>query len=116
MRLDHPRLSQYTARKLSCRSDAIDAPPLYNSQPCHQYWSGLLARWQAVTFKSVISQTKVTGLMAKTHLQYVNEYSGKLAQWQKSDGYPPSVCLQISQQWLDDEGVTEYLPFIISSG
>ena len=54
--------------------------------------------------------------MAKAHLQYVNEYSGKLAQWQRSDGYPPSVCHQVSQQWLDDKGVTEYLPFIILSG
>ena len=34
----HPRLSQYVARKLSCRLDAIDAPPLCGSQPHYQYW------------------------------------------------------------------------------
>ena len=58
----------------------------------------------------------VISLMTKAHLQYVIEYSGKLASWQKSDGYPPSVCHQVSQQWLDGKGVTEYLPFSISSG
>ena len=35
----HPRSSQYAARKLSCRLDAIDTPPLCGSQPRHQYWS-----------------------------------------------------------------------------
>ena len=32
----HPWSLQYTTKKLSCRLDAIDAPPLYGSQPHHQ--------------------------------------------------------------------------------
>ena len=92
MRLDYPQSLQYAARKLSCRLDAINPPPLCGSQSRHWYWSGLLARWQAVTFRSVIRLTKVTGSIAKAHFQYVNKYSRKLAQWWRSDGYPPLVC------------------------
>ena len=32
----HSRSSQYATRKLSCRLDAINAPHLCGSQPCHQ--------------------------------------------------------------------------------
>ena len=35
----HPQLLQYTARKLSCWLDAIDAFSLCGNQPCHQYSS-----------------------------------------------------------------------------
>ena len=31
----HLRSSQYATRKLSCQLEAIDAPPLYGSQPRH---------------------------------------------------------------------------------
>ena len=101
----YPQLSPYATRKLSYQLDAINAPPLCGSQPHHQL-------------------TKVTGWMTsghlqyfissmtKAHLQYVIEYSEKLAQWRRSDKYPPSVYHQVSQQWLDGKGVTDIYPLV----
>ena len=101
----HPRLSQYAIRTLSCRLDAINAPPLYGSQPRHQ--STRVTGWtRSGHLQYVIS------LMMKDHLQYAIEYLGKLAPWQRSDGYPPSACHQDSQQWLDDKGVTDIYPSV----
>ena len=101
----HPRLSQYATRKLSCRLDVIDAPPLCGSQPCHQLTR--VTGWMTSGHLQY-----VISLMTKDHLQYAIEYSGKLALWRRSDGYPPSVCHQVSQQWLDDEGVTDIYPSV----
>ena len=82
---DHPWLSQYATRKLSYQLDAIDASPLCDSQPCHQ--STRVTGWITSGHRQYI-----ISLMTKAYLQYANKYSGKLAWWQRSDGYPPSVC------------------------
>ena len=68
----HPRSSQYATRKLSCRLDAIDAPPLCGSQPRHQ--STRVTGWTTSGHLQY-----VISLMTKDHLQYAIEYSGKLA-------------------------------------
>ena len=57
----------------------------------------------------------VISLIAKVHYHYTIKYLGKLAQWQRFDKNPPSICYQISQQLLDGEGVTKYLSFNILS-
>ena len=101
----HPWLSQYTTRKLSCRLDAIDATPLWYSQLRHQ--STRVTGWTTSGHLQYVISS-----MTKDHLQYAIEYSGKLALWQRSDGYPPSVCHQVSQQWLDGKGVTDIYPLV----
>ena len=99
----HPRLSQYAARRLCCRLDATDLLPcvvvcLIISRVTGWVTSGHL--------QYVIS------LMTKDHFQYVIEYSGKLAPYRRSDGYLPSVYHQVSQQWLNGEGVTDIYPSV----
>ena len=101
----HPRSSQYAARKLSCWLDAINAPPLCGSQPRHQ--STRVTGWTTSGHLQYVISS-----MTKDHLQYAIEYSGKLAPWRRSDGYPPSVCHQVSQQWLDGKGVTDIYPLV----
>ena len=101
----HPRLSQYATRKLSCRLDAIDAPPLCGSQPRQQ--STRVTGWTTSGHLQYVISS-----MTKDHLQYAIKYSGKLAPWRRSDGYLPSVFHQVSQQWLDDEGVTDIYPSV----
>ena len=68
----HPRSSQYATRKLSCRLDAIDAPPLCGSQPRHQ--STRVTGWTTSGHLQYVISS-----MTKDHLQYAIEYSGKLA-------------------------------------
>ena len=85
----HPQSSQYATRKLSCRLDAIDAPPLCGSQPCHQ--STRVTGWMTSGHLQYVISS-----MTKDHLQYAIEYLKKLAPWQRSDIYPPSVCHQVS--------------------
>ena len=101
----HSQSSQYATRKLSCRLDAIDALPLCGSQPRHQ--STRVTGWMTSGHLQYVISS-----MTKDHLQYAIEYSGKLAPWRRSDGYPPSVCHQVSQQWLDGEGVTDIYPLV----
>ena len=85
----HPRSSQYAMRKLSCWLDVIDAPLLCGNQPCHQLTR--VTGWITSGHLQYIISS-----MTRDHLQYAIEYSGKLAQWQSSDGYSPSVCHQFS--------------------
>ena len=67
-----PQLSKYVTRKLSCWLDAIDAPPLCGSQPCHHLTR--VTGWiTSGHLQYVISS------MTKDHLQYTIEYLGKLA-------------------------------------
>ena len=67
----HPQLSQYTTRKLSCRLDAIDAPPLCGSQPRHQ--STRVTGWMRRDHLQYVISS-----MTKAHLQYAIKYSEKL--------------------------------------
>ena len=101
----HFRLSQYATRKLSCQLDVIDAPPLCGSQPRHQLTR--VTGWMTSGHLQYVISSMTTD-----HLQYAIEYSGKLASWRRSDGYLPSVCHQVSQQWLDGEGVTDIYPSV----
>ena len=101
----HPRLLQYTARKLSCRLDAIDASLLYGSQSRHQLTR--VTGWMTSGHLQYVISS-----MTKAHFQYAIEYLRKLAQWQRSDRYLPSVCHQVSQQWLNGEGVTDIYPSV----
>ena len=68
----HPQLSQYATRKLLCWLDAIDAPPLCGSQPCHQLTR--ITGWMTSGHLQYVISS-----MTKAHFQYVIEYSGKLA-------------------------------------
>ena len=68
----HPQSSQYATRKLSCRLDAIDAPPLCGSQPRQQ--STRVTGWTTSGHLQYVISS-----MTKDHLQYAIEYSGKLA-------------------------------------
>ena len=101
----HLWLSKYATRKLNCWLDAIDAPPLCGNQPRHQLIS--ITGWMTSGYHQY-----VISLMMKDHLQYTIEYSGKLALWRKSDGYPPSVCHQVSQQWRNSKGVADIYPSV----
>ena len=101
----HPQSLQYAMRKLSDWLDAINAPPLYGSQPRHQ--STRVTSWTTSGHLQYVISS-----MTKDHLQYAIEYSGKLAPWRRSDGYPPSICHQVSQQWLDGKGVTDIYPSV----
>ena len=86
----HSRLLQYATGKLSCRLDVIDPPLLYGSQLRHQLTR--VTDWMT----SGHLQYVISPIM-KDHLQYAIKYLGKLVPWQRSDGYPPSVCHQVSQ-------------------
>ena len=85
------QLSWYAMRNWSYWLDAIDASLLCGSQPCHQL--ARVTSWMTSGhFQYIISS------IMKAHLQYAIEYSGKLARWQRSNGYPPLIYHQVSQQ------------------
>ena len=101
----HSWLSQYATKKLSCWLDAINAPRFCDSQPCHQ--TTRVTGWMTRGHLQYI-----ICLMTKAHLQYAIKNSGKLAQWQWSDGYLFLVYHQVSQQWVNSKGVTDIYPSI----